>query len=150
MPVANYSTTVSVTRTLMEVQGMLARAGAQSVLIDYRDGEPFALSFLLAIHGEPVSFRLPANADAMLQVLSRDPKVPRSKRTPEHAHRVAWRVVRDWLRAQLALVEAEQATLAEAMLPYAVTPTGQTLYEALEERGPGLLRLEAPVEDEHE
>jgi hypothetical protein len=126
---------------MLEIQRMLARAGADSILLEYDNGTPAALSFRLTIGGQPVAFRLPAKAHAVLRVLSSDPQVPKRYRDPEHARRVAWRVIKDWLRAQLALVEAEQATLAEAMLPYAVTPTGQTIYEALEERGPKALQL---------
>lgn len=144
MPIANYSTTTPADKTLMEIQQLLARAGAESVRIDYRDGIPTALAFLLTIRDQQVAYRLPADADAMLRCLSRDPKVPRSLRTIEQARRVAWRVVKDWLRAQFALVEAEQAALAEVMLPYAVTPSGRTIYEALEEHGPRAFALEAP------
>lgn len=149
MPIANYSTTVSVDRTLMEIQRMLTRAGAVSVRVDYTGVDPIALAFLLPVGETEVAFRLPIKPDGVAAALQRD-SVPASKRTPEHVRRVAWRTVRDWLRAQLALIEAEQATLAEAMLPYAVTPSGRTLYQELEYRGPGLLLLESGMGGEKE
>jgi hypothetical protein len=43
---------------------------------------------------------------------------------------VAWRIIKDWTEAQLALVQAGVAELAEVFLPYATHPqTGQTFYE---------------------
>jgi len=141
MPIANYSTTIAVEKTMMEVQQILAKAGAKSIRIDYDGPEPSALYFALEIAGQIVGFRLPAKPDGVLRTLKRD-GVPRTKQTLEQAKKVAWRLVKDWLRAQLALVDAEQATLAEVMLPYAVTASGLTIYDEMVARGPGRL-LEA-------
>ena len=152
MPIANYTTRTSVHSSMLEVQHLLARAGAKSVRIDYQDGEPRALAFLLDVGRHEIAYRLPANADGMLAALRRDKKVPRHLCNREHADRVAWRVVKDWLRAQFALVEADQAKLAEVMLPYAITATGRTLYQELEERGPAMpamLALEPPHQVGH-
>ena len=46
------------------------------------------------------------------------------------AERVAWRVLKDWLEAQLALIEAGVADMAEVMLPYLHVAPGVTLYRA--------------------
>ncbi|MCH8134806.1 MAG: hypothetical protein IIB77_02370, partial [Proteobacteria bacterium] len=62
--------------------------------------------------------------------------IPKRLRTREQASRVAWRIIKDWLRAQLAIIETEQAEMVEVFLPYAQHPvTGQTLYEQLEASG---------------
>jgi hypothetical protein len=50
-------------------------------------------------------------------------------RTEDHARNVAWRVVKDWVEAQLAIIETRMVTTAQVFLPYAVTANGQTLYE---------------------
>lgn len=141
MPIANYSTSIDASKTVGEVQGMLAAHGAESVMIEYRDRQPVSVSFSVQVHDQVVAFRLSANAPGVLEAMRRDPKVPKSARTPEQATRTAWRIVRDWLRAQLAMIEAEVVTLAQVMLPYAVTDSGATVYERLEASGPGLLRL---------
>lgn len=141
MPIANYSTKIPAAASIAEIQQMLAESGAQSVMIDYEQGSPTAVSFALNINGSVVGFQLPARAHGVLVVLDADEKVPDRLCTIEHAREVAWRVVKDWVRAQLALVESGQVQLAEAMLPYAVTNTGRTLYAELEERGPGILQL---------
>lgn len=135
-PIANYSTKVPATRTLTEIQKMLSKAGARRVLVDYdEDGEITGLSFQVQVQQGLVAFRLPANVEGVARALEQD-GVSASYLRPEHVRRVAWRIIRDWLRAQFALIEAQQATLAQVMLPYAITRSGRTLSEEVEERGP--------------
>lgn len=146
-PIANYTTTVSTERTLVEVQKMLAKAGARRVLTEFdSEGHIAGLSFQVDIGGQPVGFRLPANTEGVARALEAQ-RVSTSYLRPEHVRRVAWRIIRDWLRAQFALIEAQQATLAQVMLPYAITPTGRTLAEEVEERGAHRL-LALPSSDE--
>jgi hypothetical protein len=47
---------------------------------------------------------------------------------------VAWRVVKDWLEANLALVAAQMATIDEVMLPYLHVDGDRTLWQAYRER----------------
>jgi hypothetical protein len=45
---------------------------------------------------------------------------------------VAWRIIKDWVEAQLAIVEAEQVELVEVFLPFAQNPqTGETIFNQL-------------------
>lgn len=57
----------------------------------------------------------------------------RATRTPvidKYAdERVAWRIVKDWVEAQMALIESGLAELPEVFLPYAVKPDGRTVYD---------------------
>jgi hypothetical protein len=89
---------------------------------------------LMTAHG-PIFFRLPANIQGVHKALERDPKVPGRLKTREHAARVAWRICKDWVEAQLAMVEAEMADMVEVFLPYAQTESGETLYEVVKARG---------------
>lgn len=41
------------------------------------------------------------------------------------------RIVKDWVRAQLALIESGQATLPQLFLPHAVRADGRTLFEVV-------------------
>lgn len=132
MPLANYTTSVPVSRTVAEIQQMLGSNGAQAVMVDYEAGQPSAVSFRIIKHNLQLAFRLPCDWRKTLVVLNKDPKVPGRLKTNEHAQRVAWRVQRDWLRAQLALIETNQATLDQVMLPYCIMPTGGTLYSRFE------------------
>ena len=59
---------------------------------------------------------------------------PRSslKATREQAERVAWRILKDWVEAQMALLDIEMVRFEEIFLPYIETTSGQTIYERLE------------------
>jgi hypothetical protein len=146
----NYTTTVAAARSISEMQTMLARHGAAAVATRYADGEPSGLSFTLETPLGQRAFTLPVNVNGVLSVLRADPKVRRAGSrylTPEHAARVAWRVAKDWLEAQLAIIDANMATLDQVMLPYLHVEGERTLYEAYVERE--MLALEAaPFRDD--
>ncbi len=63
-------------------------------------------------------------------------KNPRSgiKATREQAERVAWRILKDWLAAQMALLDIELVKFEEIFLPYIQLSGGQTVFERLEEK----------------
>ena len=71
--------------------------------------------------------------------MKRDKTIDRKKCTPEQAARVAWRILKDWVEAQMAVIDAGMATLPQVFLPYAQTDTGETVYERFESGN--LLRL---------
>lgn len=140
MAILNYTTSISAHKTVGEIQQLLAQKGARGVSIDYdAAGQPAAVAFWLELAGNPVSFRLPSNWTGVRRALDKDRKVPARSKTDEQAQRVAWRIVKDWTEAQLAIVEAGIAGMAEVFLPYAVTPDGRTLFQAFEADGPRLL-----------
>ena len=127
MPIKNYSTKVSAAKTVGEIQEILAKHGVCRIMLDYGDGgRVLGVSFSVAGAG---SFRLPARADAVLRVM-RDQGV---KCDYARAEMVAWRNVKDWIDAQMAIVETGQADIVEVMLPYMLRD-GVTLYEAMAER----------------
>jgi hypothetical protein len=135
MPILNYTTSIQAGKTVGEIQQMLARAGAQSVSIEYdADAMPTALTFTVLFLGKPMPFKVPCNAQGVLQALTKAKNVPRSSKTIAQARRVAWRIIKDWTEAQLAIVESQQAQMAEAFMPYALdTSTGQTMFERFTE-----------------
>lgn len=129
MPIKNYTTQIKAEKTVSEIQAMLAKAGAQAVLIEYgRDAVLSALSFKITTPFGLIAFRLPANIDSTVAVL-RCQKVAARLQTKEQAARVAWRIIKDWVAAQLALVETEMVSIDEVFLPYALTENKETVYE---------------------
>lgn len=146
MTVLNYTTTITVAKTLGEVQALLAEHGAQRVAIDYADGKPSGITFGLTTAHGPRLFTLPVDVDAMHRLLVIEAEAGRLKgankgpaallkaKSREQAERVAWRVVKDWLAAQLALVQTEMAALDQVMLPYLHVDGDRTLYAAYVER----------------
>ena len=47
---------------------------------------------------------------------------------------MAWRVIKDWLEAQLALLETEMVTFEQIMLPYLQVDSSHTLYDVMQEQ----------------
>ncbi|MEM6598504.1 MAG: hypothetical protein AAF635_10070 [Cyanobacteria bacterium P01_C01_bin.69] len=135
MPILNYTTKIPASKTVGEIQAILAKAGAKSVAIDFDNGEPIAVTFAITLKSEFINYRLPSNPDGVYNALCREPKVTRAQRTKEQARRVAWRIVKDWVEAQLAVIEAGLATLPEVFFQYAIAPNGQTLYQIAEQHG---------------
>ena len=126
MPIKNYTTKVDVYTSLGEIQGALARAGATKLMIDYDGtGSPTAITFGMQICDTRVAYILPVNVDGVAAVLQRQ----KIKADYSQIQRIAWRNVRDWVLAQLALIEAGNVTTDEVFLPYMADNTGNTLYQ---------------------
>ena len=129
MPILNYTTTVPTDRTMGQVQGLLVRAGAWQVLTNYEAGKPTSIAFTLNTPSGPRSFVLPVDTEAVHFLLDHDRKVERRFKTKEQAERVAWRIIKDWLEAQLAILESGMVSFDQIMLPYMRSGNGQTMYE---------------------
>lgn len=129
MALLNYTTKIDSFKTISEISQLLARAGASAVMHDYdQNGYIIALSFKIRMGDKEIAFRLPTDWRPVLQVLQ-EQRVPRSLQTQEQALRVAWRITKDWIAAQVAFIETSMVTTAQVFLPYAVTNSGQSLYE---------------------
>lgn len=127
MPLLNYTTKVDVYTTLGAIQGMLVKHGAKKIMQDYDDaGKITALTFSIETPAGMRGIRLPANVDAVHKVLARQ----RVKCDREQAERVAWRIVKDWVEAQMAILESEMVQMDEIFLPYMVNNAGQTFFQA--------------------
>ena len=140
MGIANYTTKVDEIKTLTEMPQLLGKHGAKSINMDFDAGRPSSLSFLVKLGSTAVPFRLPSNWKGVLQAMKDDKEVPNRFCTEDQARRVSWRITRDWVRAQMAIIEAGLATLPEAFLPYAVTNDGRTIYQSFSESGFALLQ----------
>lgn len=132
MAIKNYTTKVKASKSVGEIQDILARHGAFRTSIDYGEGgRLLGLSFALKGTADEVqAYRLPARVEAVKAILVRQ----KTKSTDEHAENVAWRNIKDWVDAQMALIETGQADVAEVMMPYMLDREGRTLYEAMSQR----------------
>jgi hypothetical protein len=129
MPLLNYTTSIAPQKTVMEIQSMLAKAGASAIMTNIdKEGNIIALSFQLETPEGVIGFKLPTDWKPVLETLRRQ-GVTRSLQTPEQALRVAWRITKDWVQAQLAIIETRMVTTAQVFLPYAITKNGQTVFE---------------------
>lgn len=135
MPIKNYTTEVDAAKTCGEISGMLAGKGARRVQVDYDEQQqPSAISFVYPVHSIPVFFQLPCNVEGVLKCLKTQKGVPWSAQNKDQARRVGWRILKNWLEAQIAIVEAGAAQFAEVFLPYAMQQDGQTMFQLFDEQ----------------
>lgn len=137
--ILNYSTQVPPERTVGEITSLLVRKGAKSITSDFHeDGRVKAVSFIMLVGGLPTRFLLPVNVSGVARVMLRDkPHKPShrisrgayEKKTEQQAEWVAWRILKDWVEAQMALIESGQAEAAQVFMPYATAQDGRTMYE---------------------
>jgi hypothetical protein len=142
MPILNYTTSIKTEKTAAEIHQKLIRASACSVISEYDDsGILISIKFEIRDANKILRFKLPINIDGVHNALKNNNHVPRKLKTKEQASRVAWRIIKDWIEAQIAMVEANQANVTQIFLPYIQNSNGQTLYEALEKDNFKLLTI---------
>jgi hypothetical protein len=148
MALLNYTTKIDADKTAAEIARCLSMHGASAVLTEYdkERGTVTAISFKITFNGQNIGFRLPCDWKPVFAILTKNSKMKeyhshyKRWRTDQEAQavRTAWRIVKDWVEAQMALVETQMVTTAEVFLPYAVMRDGRTLAEHAQEN-PALL-----------
>lgn len=143
MPLLMYTTSVPAARTVAKIQALLVKAGARGIAYQYDEaGVLVGMSFAVRAPYGDQTYTLPSNVEKVRAVLLRQKVSPRYS-TVEHAARVAWRILQEWVAAQLALIETETVGLDQIMLPFAhADAQGTTVYERFVEMR-GVAALEA-------
>ena len=131
MSLLNYTTQIDVEKTIGEIQRMLGKHGASAVMTEYSDGVISALSFKITFNGRDAGFKLPCDWRPVLTLMKNDPKVPRRLCEQTQAVRVAWRIVKDWVEAQMALVDTSMVQTEEVFMPYMILRGGKTLADTM-------------------
>lgn len=138
MALLNYSTTVSANKTVSEIENILAKHRARTIMKNYDDnGLIESLSFEIETPQGFAGIRLPINTPAITKVLEnqyRLGKIPRRFVTHEQAVKIAWRIIKDWVEAQMAILETEMVKMEQIFLPYIIANDGKTLFEVFESR----------------
>jgi hypothetical protein len=146
----NFSTTISVDKTVMEIERMLAKFGAKSTMKEYDANQQIVgLAFVVDTPNGEIPIKLPAKIDRIKEVFK--VQVSQKKLTQrywsgtwadEQAARTAWRTIKDWVDAQLALISIDMVKVEEIFLPYAYSARlKQTLFEAIESKKVDLSRM---------
>ena len=125
MAIKNYTTKVDAYTSLGEIQGALARGGAMKIMTDYSDGKPVSVTFAIQTYGGLRGYTLPAAIDGTLRVFQKQ----HIKLDREQAEKTAWRNVRDWVLAQMALIETCDVPIDQVFLPYMTDSSGRTIYD---------------------
>lgn len=134
------TTRINAERTVGEIHDVLRKHGATAILNEYEATSVSAVAFKTIVEGQEIAFRLPARWREMETYFRGNGKRPAHPDTYETwARRVAWRQILRWVEAQFALVETGMVKIQEVFLPYAQTPSGETLFEKIEKRGFAML-----------
>ena len=131
MALKNTYTKTPVATMLSEIQKALIRVKATGMNYKFnQQGQIEGLSFGLMIRENIVGFMLPINIDKIQAVLKRDRNARWDDK--DYVYRVAWACMRDWVTAQMAMIETEMAEPLQVFLPYAMDGSGQTLFEKVQ------------------
>ena len=133
MPLLNYTTKVPAERTVAEVMTILAQKGALEIITMYdAERQPCGLKWRMETRHGPLAYALPVNVEAVFTIMT-EQRVMITNETGrrDQARRTAWRILKDWIQAQMALLETNMVEMEEIFLPYMLSGE-QTLYQALQ------------------
>lgn len=123
--------------TFDKIQKILAAHGANRIMFDYKDGLIVALKFSLVLNDQELVFNLPAMTENVIQIMygKKDryghvKKITDTQR--EQGYKTAWANIRDWIDAQMAMIDTKQVKMEQVMLPYLIVEHEQTLFEKME------------------
>ncbi len=145
MSLLNYTTTIAVEKTLGEVQVLLRQHKVRGIQMRYdANGEVASLTFSLETAFGEHAYALPVNVDGVEQTLTTEKNAGRLNGLPwrvieskaalrAQASRVAWRILKEWLEAQLAIIQCQVVSLEQVLLPFQIAnEAGETVYEVYE------------------
>lgn len=123
-----YATSYNPERAQAEISRLLLSIGARRISVEYNERRDVAgMSFTLDTSRGAQEFLLPLRTDRVLSVLKRQGVLKglgaaRRRADPDlqrrHTESVAWRTLLEWLKLQAAIIETEQGSADEIMLPY--------------------------------
>jgi len=136
----NYTSSVSVDRSVSLIEHELVRAGATHISKWYdKDKNLEGIMFQIDSNGTLLMFRLPAKWRKCYKLFVEEIRRPRpgtEKRVQDQAQRTAWKLLYDWVSVQVSMIKLEQAEVIEVFLPYYYDPAkDQTLFERVKATG---------------
>ena len=143
MIVKNITSVIKPEKTIMEIESLLVKFGAKAILKEYSGERVIAISFYIeSPEGQRIPFKLPMKIEKTRAIIEQAVDARKLTRKfldepyrTDKAMIVGWRIIKDWIHAQISLAEIEYADPVEIFLPYAWNPiTEKTFYEELEEK----------------
>jgi hypothetical protein len=136
----NYTSAVTAGRSIAWIEEKLAAHKATKIMKEYTpDGKVASITFAINLNGQELPFKLPARIKECEKILRESVRRPRKdtlKRIDEQAERTAWKIIADWIDAQMAMIDLSQVDFTEVFLPYVFNPvTHKTLYEQFKDNG---------------
>jgi hypothetical protein len=125
MALLNYTTTVDAIKTAGEIEVILIKGGAKAIQKEIDNGKVISIKFIVDSPIGTIPIELPVQIAAVAEILRQQKKNnPRIKTSLDQAERTAWRCLKDWVEAQMALIES----IDQVFLPYVINKEGKTLY----------------------
>jgi len=133
----NYTTEVPASRSIDNIEKLLAGAGASNTMREYApDATVAAISFIIEMDGMKLPFRLPAKPDNVFKWLRKKKPNSATKTLKEQSFRIAWKHQFELLHLQLTSIELEQAEKLEILFPYLYdVQKNETYYQRLKQGG---------------
>lgn len=150
MAVRNYTTQINVDKTIMEIEQILIKFGAQGIYKNYKGTKIDGILFYLLKEGQKIPFKIPMSIEKTRTIITKavqEGKLPRKYLNEplrsDQGERVAWRIIKDWVDSQLSLLEMQFADAVEILLPYAYNVVeDKTMYQKFMEKKDQYLALE--------
>jgi len=131
--IKNYTSTSK--QTFERIQKCLIDHKAKNISFEYDDtGKCSGIVFSTDIDGKIFGFKLPANYQKVQNIFQRQSKWQLDAKQKEQAYRTAWANIRDWIEAQMALIDTEMVKMEQVFLPYMIDSQGKTYFEHLESK----------------
>lgn len=116
--------------TFDAIQKTLAAHKVKQIVFDYGDGgRIISISFSIEVSGVLYPFRLPARIENVEKILYGNRRLTPTQK--EQAYRTAWANIRDWITAQMAMIDTGMVKSEEVFLPYMIAHDGRTFFEAM-------------------
>ena len=141
----NYTTKIDTSKSISEILDFLVDVGATGVSQTYVDKECTAIQFVILNEMQvSVVYKLTANPDAAYEILISEKKrinADVTAKVRKQSYKTAWRILRDWVYAQCALIKLGQATPMQLFLSYAYDPDNdKTIYDRVTDGSLKLLK----------
>jgi hypothetical protein len=136
----NYASEASIESIFAAIRTTLASHKAKRIMFDYDDaGRATAIEFVVEIARTPYTFRLPARVAAAVPLVKQARENAGSwriseEKLEEQAYRAVWATIRDWVSAQMALIDIGASRMEEVFMPYLIIEPGVTMFERFAEQ----------------
>lgn len=130
MAIKNAYVTSPMSNIVSDIQKDLVNHRAQKIMFGYDNGSLICLSFGIEIDGKLMGVKLPAKVSECETILKKQGLFSTSKK--DHALRVAWANIRDWVSSQMAMIDIGQVKIEQVFLPYIINGD-RTIYEIIAE-----------------
>lgn len=142
MGLKNYTTTINAKKTVSEIEELLVKNKATDIWKEFDvSGNVISLNFAVMTEYGKMPFKLIVNAEAVQQILIEQKKeglINISNKDVldiDYARNVGWRILKDLIDAQMAVVSVKMRKLEQVFLADIWDArTGRTFFEILSEK----------------